>query len=902
MLGFPNHLAFALAVTIELASSFPLGTSNAIFDQVFRRQDDTCAVLLDKVPTMHGFNVSIAENNWQPILVKSFDRKATPTLTTTLVKSGHSTAYTIPPSVSLVTAYSQTGYKDIVACYPTFAWINGNPYPNCLEVAESTLATYDAVDLGSETFMPNPTSFKVAKQPVTPGAAVTAGPHTISLDTNGGLTLDGALYKYIQLVSPFCSGGDSGATSTQPGIITPSSDSGSGGSSFTETPGAADTTAGDSTPPPAVTGSNTQSTWGTGPAGSSTDNGITPTGTASPAGTTSDDASPTGGGASSGTTSPAGTTSDDASPTGGGASSGTTSPAGTTSDDASPTGGGVSSGTTSPAGTTNDNVSPTGESSSSGSPSPADTTSDNASPTGVSASSTGDNASSTGTTSPTGTTSGDNASSTGDNASSTGDNASSAETATDTGTTTGDGTSTTDTASATTSTSSTGGWVTKSDDSTTGLYGTMTLTGWETLKSRTSISTSYVISGTKTTSGFIFVDAGGVVYQHWPPATISPGSGGGGIEISDPIKVPDPSSNSLKCPSILKFLCGSDNTSSSDSGDDVDPDDEPNSNPEDDPNKSDKQTTQSKTSTKTDDSTTTADSSTTSGDTTSTDATTTGDSTSTTETTTATSTTEECTSACTGQAEVTGYVMFAETVDVSEAQALATSLRKADEEWYSSFLTSSTSAGTTGTTDTSATTTQSTTDTADTTTGTSRSTTSTADSTTTTDDSKTSTDDSSTTTADSTTTTSSSTSTSEASATPSIGSPNCAPQDSDHTTIARDDLVEAIRGYCNGNLERKQDNDDEEPYLSNNDKGFPKFWLQIDFSEEQGGCKSAGTYKPTFDDCLDKFTSIVDDCNTDSLDKTGGSQIWSTDQGCIEYSVIMYSKEWTYDGDWTSTL
>jgi hypothetical protein len=72
-------------------------------------------------------------------------------------------------------------------------------------------------------------------------------------------------------------------------------------------------------------------------------------------------------------------------------------------------------------------------------------------------------------------------------------------------------------------------------------------------------------------------------------------------------------------------------------------------------------------------------------------------------------------------------------------------------------------------------------------------------------------------------------------------------------------LIEAARGYCNLDIKRTEDKK-EGPCISSNTKGNPKFFLEIDFSEKQGGCKSAGTYSPDFDECLSKFTSILDDC------------------------------------------
>lgn len=148
---------------------------------------------------------------------------------------------------------------------------------------------------------------------------------------------------------------------------------------------------------------------------------------------------------------------------------------------------------------------------------------------------------------------------------------------------------------------------------------------------------------------------------------------------------------------------------------------------------------------------------------------------------------------------------------------------------------------------------------------------------------------------------------------PDVGSrANCSPQDKNHTTIERQTLVNAARGYCvgvDGDLKRTKD-DPKGPYFSNKDEGKDKLSVGIDFSEKQDGCKDAKTYEPSFDDCLSKLTSIVDDCmfhvrlfesvmwltgagQTDSGDKTGGSRIWSTDSGCIEYRIIAYSGEYT---------
>lgn len=98
---------------------------------------------------------------------------------------------------------------------------------------------------------------------------------------------------------------------------------------------------------------------------------------------------------------------------------------------------------------------------------------------------------------------------------------------------------------------------------------------------------------------------------------------------------------------------------------------------------------------------------------------------------------------------------------------------------------------------------------------------------------------------------------------PNVGTrADCAPQDKNHTTFPRDDLVNGANAYCNGrdgDLKRTID-DNKGPFFSNRDKGHPKFSVGFDFSEEQGGCKKAQTYNPTIDDCVSKLTSIVDDC------------------------------------------
>ena len=141
-------------------------------------------------------------------------------------------------------------------------------------------------------------------------------------------------------------------------------------------------------------------------------------------------------------------------------------------------------------------------------------------------------------------------------------------------------------------------WTTLSDSSTTGLYGVVTLPKYRSLTEPTTITTSYIVNKTKTTTGPIYVGTGGVVLQSWPPSSDDDHSGhNGALIIPDPIR--PPSDSKLKCPSLLKWLCGSSHTSSSDNGPDVDPIAKPNSDPKDDPNKEDKHTTDDNTKTST---------------------------------------------------------------------------------------------------------------------------------------------------------------------------------------------------------------------------------------------------------------------------------------------------------------
>ncbi|KAJ5988678.1 hypothetical protein N7481_003888 [Penicillium waksmanii] len=722
MLGLSQYLTVLLAAAIGPAFAFPLGpgTSDSTANQVIRPRDETCKVSFDGLPIMQGFNATYAPKQWQRILIESFDRKATPTLVTTLFMSGHSTAYTIPPFLSPVTPLSQTGEKGISACYATLAGprSSGKHSPKCIKSALSTLATYDPIKLESETITPNPTSFNVGGQPLTPGAQVIgAGPHTLSLDTSGGLSIDGTPTQYIHLLPPFCGSTSSSGTLDSgnggPGTSTVWGSTQATDTSVSNTPlttpkgtGQGENTATKSNKPPTSPGSagrggsTIASTPPISPGGSAQESkteirsNTSPTapgstGQGSKTGTKSN-TSPTAPG-TNGQGSKAGTRSN-TSPT----TPGTTGTKSNTSPTApGTTGQGSKSGTksnTSPTtpGTngqgsktgTRSNTSPTtpgtnGQGSKTGTRSglhPSSTESrvltldsitftvhgtsaqigtahltrggevtvgtetisfktdggaivadettlslspeTTDSPIDTSTNPTGSNTPSsratpkpatasksaeqvitlkdqTVTADPTGFLVGTTSLTPGGELT-VGEDTMALETG---GTLLVDGSTVPltkgtkdNTQTAKQTSTSTEGWVTLSDSSTTGLYGTMSLTDLATLASPTSISTTYIISGTKTTSGFIFVHAGGIVYQHWPPATISPGSGGGGIAISDPIKVPEP--KGPKCPSILKFLCGDSHTSSDNSGSDVDPDDTPNDNPEDDPKKSTEPTTQ----------------------------------------------------------------------------------------------------------------------------------------------------------------------------------------------------------------------------------------------------------------------------------------------------------------------
>jgi hypothetical protein len=66
------------------------------------------------------------------------------------------------------------------------------------------------------------------------------------------------------------------------------------------------------------------------------------------------------------------------------------------------------------------------------------------------------------------------------------------------------------------------------------------------------------IEDSKTTSGPVFVGAGGIVLHKWPPSAKIERGSGGGLIIPDPIK---PSVKGLECPSFLEWLCGGSSTS-----------------------------------------------------------------------------------------------------------------------------------------------------------------------------------------------------------------------------------------------------------------------------------------------------------------------------------------------------
>lgn len=155
-----------------------------------------------------------------------------------------------------------------------------------------------------------------------------------------------------------------------------------------------------------------------------------------------------------------------------------------------------------------------------------------------------------------------------------------------------------------TSTTSPRDWTTISDESTTGIYGFTILSDYKSLTAPTIITTGYVESASKTTTGPIFVGTGGVVLRPWPPPKGNKpgGGGGGGLHIPDPIR-PSNSKSKPKCPAIIKWLCGPKHTSPNNDGGDVDPNAKPNSNPDDDPDKKEEKPTSDPTSDATSEST-----------------------------------------------------------------------------------------------------------------------------------------------------------------------------------------------------------------------------------------------------------------------------------------------------------
>ena len=677
-------------------------------------QDIQARANANPIPCLEGYNVTVEKNpKWQAILVKSFDHKATPTLTTTITMSGHPTAFTIKPTDKAVqpATISGTAFGHPVTylCYPIYAHINGVTADNCMAGAITTLGI---LHVGSETLTPNPTGFAVGTGTLTPGGKTTVGTHTLSLGPIGGLFIDGSSSHIDYTIPP------AKATTTKKADTTTTK------KADTTTTKKADTT---TTKKAATTTSAAQHPAHTGDivftVGTLT---VTakPTGfkvgtaTLKPGGHvtvgTETLSLPTGGGAIviQGSTVPfktvpqtltgthvkpgptttaaqhpahtgdivftVGTLTVTAKPTGFKVGTATLKPGGHVSVGTEtlslPTGGGaiVIQGSTVPFKTvpqtlTGTHVKPGPTTTAVQHPSrtggivfTAGTLTVTAKPTGfkvgtatltpgghvtvgtetISLKTGGAGIIIQGSTVPFETIPQTLGGVTRTRAS-TGTSQTTHKTAQEThevltlgtltvtadptgfqvGTTTlipggvvtvgketlslpkggggviVDGTrtipfthSTTSTKSKTSTTSTTShqSWTTISGSSTTGLYGIIIVPQFTSLTAPVTTTMTY-IDHTKTTSGPVFVGAGGIVLQSWPPSTDVQHGSGGGLIIPDPIK---PSTNELKCPSFLKWLCGPSSTSSHESGSDVNPGDEPNSNPKDDPNKTKNPTTE----------------------------------------------------------------------------------------------------------------------------------------------------------------------------------------------------------------------------------------------------------------------------------------------------------------------
>ncbi|GLI80959.1 hypothetical protein PoHVEF18_009327 [Penicillium ochrochloron] len=496
-----HHLVLLLLATIWPAFAFPRAALNRRVrtPEIHARETESN----DNIPKMEGFNITLSPKKWQPILVKSFDRQATSTLTTTLTLSDHATAFTIKPTDTAVEAATFTttssGHALTYMCYPTLATAAGTTKTKCIKDTKTTLGV---IDIGSVTVTPNPTGFAVGSQTLTPGGVATVGTHTLSLGPSGGLIIDGSS---THIDSPTTTTHHGGASSTP--ITTPTSKH----TPTSKPPTSTHKTSTKTSSKPASSDPTTRTT-------KTTTASTRPSNTSTKPSTTSTKHTKTSTKHTHTSTKP---NTPSTKPTPKPSHTDEILTIGSLTVTADPTGFQIGSTTLTPGGMITVGTQT------------------------VSLETGGGDVIIGGTTVP---------------------------------------------LTATTGTSSTQSWTTLSDDSTTGLYGIITLPGFETLTTPTIITTQYIESKTKTTTGPIYVGTGGIVLQSWPPSTNNDHSGGG-IIIPDPIR-PSISNPKLKCPAILKWLCGPDHTSSTDNGSDVNPDDKPNSNPKDDPNKDNNPTTE----------------------------------------------------------------------------------------------------------------------------------------------------------------------------------------------------------------------------------------------------------------------------------------------------------------------
>jgi cell division septation protein DedD len=412
-----HHLVLILLAAIWPAFAFPGAAFNrrARTPEIRARESESN----DNIPKMEGFNITLSPKKWQPILVKSFDRQTTLTLTTTLTISDHATAFTIKPSDTAVEAATFTttssGHALTYLCYPTLATAAGTTKTKCIKDTKTTLGV---IDIGSVSATPNPTGFAVGSQTLTPGGVVTVGTHYLSLGPSGGLIIDGSSTHINSPITTTQPGGASSTPVTSPTRKhTPTSKT----RTSTHKPSTKTSTKPTSTDP--TTKNTKTTTTSTKPSYTSTKHPTTSTKHATPSTKpTTTSTKPTPKPSHTDEILTIGSLTVTADPTGFQFGSTTLTPGGTitvgTQTVSLETGGGdvIIGGTTVPL-------------------------------------------------------------------------------------------------TATTGTSSTRSWTTLSDESTAGLYGIVTLPGFETLTTPTIITTQYIESKTKTTTGPIYVGTGGIVLQ-----------------------------------------------------------------------------------------------------------------------------------------------------------------------------------------------------------------------------------------------------------------------------------------------------------------------------------------------------------------------------------------------------